>query len=231
MRGTTDEGLALGSHLRIGLRQDLEGEVAIRWESLLQPKAIFTATVDHQVTEAGVTLTAQVDGLTCVVGWSPAVARIVTTAAPELSEDFVNWCRHVHMNLVNAHCALAALAMDEFAGYRILAAASAKSPCDPGQAIELMGAEIASLCETHGFDRLWCTTSPTSAMDDINTVEVTLVYERQLGELDEGSAELERAIATLIGFRVRLTWREPTTSTTHHALKLGDAREVWKAAK
>jgi len=60
---------------------------------------------------------------------------------------------------------------------------------------------------------------------------VALVYERQLGELDEGSAELERAIATLIGFRVRLTWREPTTSTTHHALKLADAREVWKAAK
>ena len=68
-------------------------------------------------------------------------------------------------------------------------------------------------------------------MDDINTVEVSLVYERQLGELGEGTAELERAIATLIGYRVRLTWRKPTTSTTHHALKLGDAREVWKAAK
>ena len=68
-------------------------------------------------------------------------------------------------------------------------------------------------------------------MDDINTVEVSLVYERQLGELGERTAELERTIATLIGYRVRLNWRKPTTSTTHHALKLVDAREVWKAAK
>ena len=68
-------------------------------------------------------------------------------------------------------------------------------------------------------------------MDDVNTVEVTFVYERQLGELDEGTAELEGAIATLIGYRVRLTWRKPTTSLTHHALKVANAREVWKSAK
>jgi hypothetical protein len=56
-------------------------------------------------------------------------------------------------------------------------------------------------------------------------------------EIDEGTpvvertAELEMAIATLIGRRVLLTWPEPTTSHSHHARQLANAREVRKSAK
>lgn len=231
MRGTTDEGLALGTHYRVGLSPGLEGEIAIPCESLLLLTEWYSVTLDHQVSASGVTLTAELNGLKCVVGWDPITTRIVTKSAPEMSVEFVEWCRHAHMNLVNVHCNLAALVIDDFAKRRLLAAATAMRPSTPNSAIELEAVAIGSLCETHGFDRLWCNTHPASAMDDVNTAEVTLVYERYLGELEEGTAELEKAIATLIGYRVRLTWRKPTTSTTHHALKLANAREVWKSAK
>ena len=231
MRGTTDEGLALGSHLRIGLDPGLTGEIAVRWESLFLLEEAYSAKVSYQVSDSGVTFTAEVNGLKCIVGWEPKMARVVAIAAPELSEDFIFWCMGAHMNLVNVHCMIAVIAGDEFASKRILAAATASISRSPNRAIEMRAAHIASLCEKHGFDRLWCTTQPASAMEDVNAVEVTLVYERHLGELAEGTAELERAIATLIGFRVHLTWRKPTTSDTRHALKLANAREVWKAAK
>ena len=188
-------------------------------------------TLDYQVSESGVTLTAELNGLKCVVGWDPITTRIVTKSAPEISVEFVEWCRHAHMNLVNVYCNLAALVSDEFAKDRLLCAAIAIRPSTPNAVIEREAVSIGSLCEMRGFDRLWCTTHPSSAMDDVNTVEVTFVYERQLGELDEGTAELEAAIATLIGYRVHLTWRKTTTSNSRHALKLADAREVWKAAK
>lgn len=231
MRGLDDEAIALGTHLRIGLSSELDGTIALRWDSLLLTSEAFAADLDYVVSESGLTLTADLNGLKCVVRWESTTARVETIPAPELSADFVAWCRHAHMNLVNAHCKLAATATDELASYRILAAATARSPLTPNDAIEHQAASIADLCEKQCFDRLWCTTQPASAMDDVNTPEVTLVYERHLGELNDGQAEVERVISTLIGYRVGLFWRRPTGFSTHHALKLENAREIYKVAR
>lgn len=236
MRGTNRAELAIGSRLRIGLtdrdKLEFDREVAIPWGSLLALTGTYLAEIDYFVDESGhVIFTASVDGFSCDVGWNPKEGKIVTLASAELTEDFVEWCRLAHMNLLSSLCAVAGLVIDEFAEYRLLAAATAGTLPTPSQAIDAKTDAIATLCAAHHLDRLWCTAEVSARTDDVNTVSVNLVYERQSGELSDEEYRLAYAIAALIGYPVLLSWRMPAGLAPQHGLKLEKAREVWKAAK